>query len=32
MPRDCRANTHFTCVTIGLMAASRIAAAEMTAA
>ncbi len=28
MPEDCRANTHFTCVMIGLMAASRIAAAE----
>jgi 5-(hydroxymethyl)furfural/furfural oxidase len=28
MPADCRANTHFTCVMIGLMAASRIAAAE----
>jgi choline dehydrogenase len=27
MPFDCRANTHFTCVMIGLMAASRIAAA-----
>jgi 5-(hydroxymethyl)furfural/furfural oxidase len=26
MPEDCRANTHFTCVMIGLMAASRIAA------
>jgi hypothetical protein len=25
---DCRANTHFTCVMIGLMAASRIATAE----
>ena len=28
MPADCRANTHFTCVMIGLMAASRIEAAE----
>jgi 5-(hydroxymethyl)furfural/furfural oxidase len=28
MPEDCRANTHFTCVMIGLMAASRIAAGE----
>jgi 5-(hydroxymethyl)furfural/furfural oxidase len=28
MPEDCRANTHFTCVMIGLMAASRIAAAD----
>ena len=28
MPEDCRANTHFTCVMIGLMAASRIAPAE----
>jgi choline dehydrogenase len=28
MPEDCRANTHFTCVMIGLMAASRIATAE----
>jgi choline dehydrogenase len=27
MPEDCRANTHFTCVMIGLMAASRIASA-----
>ena len=26
MPQDCRANTHLTCVMIGLMAASRIAA------
>jgi choline dehydrogenase-like flavoprotein len=32
MPADCRANTHFTCVMIGLMAAARIAAAEKTAA
>jgi 5-(hydroxymethyl)furfural/furfural oxidase len=31
MPADCRANTHFTCVMIGLMAASRIAAAEKSA-
>ncbi len=28
MPEDCRANTHFTCVMIGLMAAGRIEAAE----
>ena len=28
MPADCRANTHFTCVMIGLQAATRIAAAE----
>jgi choline dehydrogenase-like flavoprotein len=28
MPEDCRANTHFTCVMIGLMAASRIAAGD----
>jgi choline dehydrogenase len=28
MPLDCRANTHFTCVMIGLMAASRIAKAS----
>jgi choline dehydrogenase len=28
MPEDCRANTHFTCVMIGLMAARHIAAAE----
>jgi choline dehydrogenase len=28
MPQDCRANTHFTCVMIGLMAASRIAATD----
>ena len=28
MPLDCRANTHFTCVMIGLMAASRIAKAN----
>ena len=27
MPADCRANTHFTCVAIGLMAARRVAAA-----
>ena len=26
MPADCRANTHFTCVAIGLMAAARIGA------
>lgn len=26
MPADCRANTHFTCVMIGLMAAARIVA------
>jgi choline dehydrogenase len=32
MPQDCRANTHFTCVMIGLMAAARIAAAEGTPA
>ena len=25
MPADCRANTHFTCVAIGLMAAARVA-------
>jgi choline dehydrogenase len=25
MPADCRANTHFTCVMIGLMAARKIA-------
>jgi 5-(hydroxymethyl)furfural/furfural oxidase len=31
MPADCRANTHFTCVMIGLMAASHIAAAEKSA-
>ena len=28
MPEDCRANTHFTCVMIGLQAAARIAQAE----
>jgi 5-(hydroxymethyl)furfural/furfural oxidase len=28
MPADCRANTHFTRVMIGLMAARRIAAVE----
>jgi 5-(hydroxymethyl)furfural/furfural oxidase len=28
MPEDCRANTHFTCVMIGLTAATRIAQAE----
>jgi choline dehydrogenase-like flavoprotein len=28
MPEDCKANTDFTCVMIGLMAASRIARAE----
>jgi 5-(hydroxymethyl)furfural/furfural oxidase len=28
MPEDCRANTHFTCVMIGLAAAARIAQAE----
>jgi 5-(hydroxymethyl)furfural/furfural oxidase len=28
MSEDCRANTHFTCAMIGLMAASRIATAE----
>ena len=28
MPEDCRANTHFTCVMIGLMAASHIASAR----
>jgi choline dehydrogenase-like flavoprotein len=28
MPEDCRANTHFTCVMIGLTAAARIAQAE----
>jgi choline dehydrogenase len=28
MPQDCRANTHFTCVMIGLMAARRIEAAD----
>jgi 5-(hydroxymethyl)furfural/furfural oxidase len=28
MPEDCRANTHFTCVMIGRMAASHIATAE----
>ena len=27
MPADCRANTHFTCVAIGCMAAPRVAAA-----
>jgi choline dehydrogenase len=30
MPADCRANTHFTCVMIGLMAAARTAAAGKT--
>jgi 5-(hydroxymethyl)furfural/furfural oxidase len=25
MPADCRANTHLTCVMIGLMAAERVA-------
>jgi choline dehydrogenase len=30
MPEDCRANTHFTCVMIGLMAAKRIAMADKT--
>ncbi len=28
MPADCRANTHFTCVMIGLQAAARIATTE----
>jgi choline dehydrogenase len=28
MPSDCRANTHFTCVAIGTMAAQRIIAAD----
>jgi 5-(hydroxymethyl)furfural/furfural oxidase len=32
MPADCRANTHFTCVMIGLMAASHITAARKRAA
>jgi 5-(hydroxymethyl)furfural/furfural oxidase len=32
MPLDCRANTHFTCVMIGLMAASRIGATDKASA
>lgn len=32
MPADCRANTHFTCVMIGLQAGARIAAADGTQA